>query len=102
MSYQNLLEVTDVSRPSDGVRVVRKDKDKEHLARSSAGGATIKLADLIDNAVGIAANDKGFAPVYLRECEELLPVLRQGDERLWERARETLATAKMKISKSVS
>ena len=60
-----VLDVTDVSRPSDGVRQVRKDKDREHLAKSSPGGATIKLADLIDNAIGIAANDKGFAPVYL-------------------------------------
>ena len=43
-----VLEVTDVSRPSDGKRQVRKDKDREPLARSSQGGATIKLADLID------------------------------------------------------
>ena len=39
-----VLEVTDVSRPSDGKRAVRKENDKDHLARSSPGGATIKLA----------------------------------------------------------
>jgi (p)ppGpp synthase/HD superfamily hydrolase len=60
-----VLEVTDVSRPSDGKRQVRKEKNKAHLARSSAGGPTSKLADLIDNCVSIAAYDKGFAPVYL-------------------------------------
>ena len=43
-----VLEVTDVSRPSDGKRAARKEEDREHLARSSAGGATIKLGDLID------------------------------------------------------
>ncbi len=91
-----VLEVTDVSRPSDGKRAVRKEKDKEHLAKSSAGGATIKLVDLIDNCVGIAEHDKGFAPVYLREAEALLPVLKHGDERLWERARDTLAAAMSK------
>jgi (p)ppGpp synthase/HD superfamily hydrolase len=89
-----VLEVTDISRPEDGVRKVRKDKDREHLAKSSPGGATIKLADLIDNAIGIAANDKGFAPVYLREAEALLPVLKHGDNRLWERARVTLQEAR--------
>jgi hypothetical protein len=36
-----------------------------HLAKSSVAGATIKLADLIDNSVSIAVNDRGFAPVYL-------------------------------------
>jgi len=89
-----VLEVTDVSRPEDGNRKVRKEKEKEHLAKSSPGGATIKLADLIDNCIGIAEHDKSFAPVYLREAEELLPVLKHGEERLWERARETLAVAR--------
>jgi (p)ppGpp synthase/HD superfamily hydrolase len=97
-----VLEVTDVSRPSDGVRAVRKEKDKDHLAKSSAGGATIKLADLIDNAIGIAANDKGFAPVYLREAEALLPVLKHGDKRLWERARDTLAAAREQLEARAS
>ena len=77
-----VLEVTDVSRPEDGKRAVRKAKDREHLAKSSPRGATIKLSDLIDNAIGIAENDKGFAPVYPRECEDLLPVLKHGDEQL--------------------
>ena len=89
-----VLEVTDVSGPEDGVRKVRKQMYKEHLAKSSPGGGNIKLADLIDNVVGIAEHDKSFAPVYLREAEDLLPVLKHGDERLWERARETLAIAR--------
>lgn len=89
-----VLEVTDVSRPSDGKRAMRKEKDKEHLAKSSAGGATIKLADLIDNCVSIAAHDKGFAPVYMREADALLNVLKHGDKRLWERARVTLHEAR--------
>ena len=65
-----MLEVTDISRPSDG-----------------------KRADLIDNCVSIAAHDKGFAVVYLREADALLKVLGHGNHRLWERARETLAAA---------
>ena len=61
---------------------MRKEKDKEHLARSSAGGATIKLADLVDNCVSIAAHDK---------------VLKHGDKRLWELARNTLAAAREQL-----
>ncbi|HZL69887.1 MAG TPA: HD domain-containing protein [Candidatus Limnocylindrales bacterium] len=95
-----VLEVTDVSRPSDGKRQVRKDKDREHLAKSSAGGATIKLADLIDNCVSIAEHDKGFAVVYLREADALLIVLKHGDERLWERTRNTLADATEQLDSS--
>jgi len=92
-----VLEVTDVSRPSDGKRAVRKEKDRGHLAKSSPGGATIKLADVIDNTVGIAEHDKGFAPVYLREAEALLPVLKHGDKRVWERARDTLKAAREQL-----
>jgi hypothetical protein len=76
-----MLEVTDVSRPSDGKRAIWEEKDKEHLDKSSASGAIIKLTDLIDKCVGIADNDEGFAPAYLREAEELLPVLKRGDQR---------------------
>ena len=92
-----VLEVTDVSRPSDGKRQVRKEKDKNHLAKSSLGGATIKLADLIDNCTSIAAHDKGFAVVYLREADALLKVLKHGDKRRGERAQETLAAAREQL-----
>jgi (p)ppGpp synthase/HD superfamily hydrolase len=83
-----VLEVTDASRPGE------KEKDREHLAMSSAGGATIKLAELIDNCVGIARHDKRFAPVYLCEAQEILQVLKHGDKLLWERARTMLADAR--------
>jgi (p)ppGpp synthase/HD superfamily hydrolase len=94
-----VLEVTDVSRPSDGKRAVRKGKDKDHLAKSSAGGATIKLADLIHNCISVATHDKGFAPVYLREADALLQVLKHGDKRLWEREWDTLKTARERLDK---
>ena len=92
-----VLEVTDVCRPGDGKRAVRKEKNKEHLAKSSAGGATIKLADLIDNSASITAHDRGFAPVYLREGDALLVVLKHGDKRLWERVRDTLREARERL-----
>jgi (p)ppGpp synthase/HD superfamily hydrolase len=90
---QLVTEVTDVSRPADGNRETRKRLDREHLARSSPDGATIKLADLIDNSTSIVAHDKGFARNYLREKELLIEVLRHGHPVLWRRAFETLQTS---------
>lgn len=92
-----VIEVTDVSRLEDGNREVRKRLDREHLARSSHEGATIKLADLIDNTCSIVTYDKGFARSYLREKEALLEVLKHGHAELWGRAHETLQAAQLEL-----
>ncbi|WP_020476280.1 HD domain-containing protein [Zavarzinella formosa] len=92
-----VLEVTDVSHPRDGNREKRKALDREHLARSSPEGATIKLADTIDNTESIAIHDPNFARVYLGEMDKVLPLLRHGDARLWDRAERTLQMAQEKL-----
>lgn len=74
--------VTDVSRPEDGNRKVRKAMDRDHLALASADGQTIKLADLIDNTASITQHDPDFARVYMHEKDDLLGVLTKGDRRL--------------------
>lgn len=79
-------EVTDVSRPDDGNRRLRKALDREHLANASRRGMTLKLADLISNTHSITRHDPGFARVYLEEKRLLLPLLNSGDRRLWEKA----------------
>ena len=81
--------LTDVSRPSDGNRAARKEKDRTHLATASPAAKTVKLADLIDNCRDICRNDQRFAPVYLEEMEGLLEVLKDGDPVLYRQARET-------------
>lgn len=78
--------VTDVSRPEDGNRRLRKAMDRDHLALASAEGQTIKLADLIDNTASITRYDPGFAKVYMRAAVELLGVLKKGDRTLRQRA----------------
>jgi (p)ppGpp synthase/HD superfamily hydrolase len=88
-----VIEVTDASRLEDGNREVRKRIDRAHLARSSSEGATIKLADLIDNTSSIVRYDKGFARAYLKEKELLLDVLKHGNPDLWQRAFVTLQEA---------
>jgi len=83
--------LTDVSRPQDGNRAVRKAIDLAHTAKASPAGKTIKLADLIDNSRNILERDPNFARVYLAEKERLLEVLGEGDTRLLAIARQVLA-----------
>lgn len=82
-----VLEVTDVSKKEDGNREVRKRLDREHIARASVRGKTVKLADLIDNTRTILKYDEEFARTYMREKDALLDVLKQGNGFLWKMAR---------------
>ncbi len=81
-----VAEVTDVSKPEDGNRAVRKAIDRDHLKQASPSGMTIKLADIIDNTRSIAEGDPGFAKVYMAECADLLPHLNGGSRILWDLA----------------
>jgi (p)ppGpp synthase/HD superfamily hydrolase len=80
--------LTDVSKPEDGNRRVRKELDRQHLAKAPPQAKTIKLADLIDNTLTIRKRDPEFWKVYRREKLALLEVLGEGDQTLWKRARE--------------
>jgi hypothetical protein len=75
--------LTDVSKPSDGNRAVRKEIDRQHLAQASPRAKTIKLADLIDNCRDICKHNQRFAVVYLQEMSALLHVLGEGDPELY-------------------
>jgi len=75
-------ELTDVSRPSDGNREVRKRMDRERLAMVSPQAKTIKLADLIDNSFSIIEYDPKFAKTYIAEKKLLLDVLADGNKTL--------------------
>lgn len=77
-----VLELTDVSRPEDGNRALRKSLDRAHLASVSADAQTIKLADIISNTKDIQENDPKFAKVYVKEMRMLLEVLDKGDQTL--------------------
>ena len=78
--------LTDVSKPEDGNRAVRKEIDRQHTAKQSPACKTIKLADLISNSKSILQHDREFAKVYLKEKKLLLEVLKEGDAVLWEEA----------------
>lgn len=78
--------LTDISRPKDGNREVRKRIDREHIAKAPAQAKTIKLADLISNSRSIVQYDPDFAKVYMRENSLLLGVLTNGDNNLLSQA----------------
>jgi len=82
-----VLEVTDVSKLTDGNRKTRKKIDFNHTVTISPEAKTIKLADLIDNVKTITYYDPGFAKVYMVEKRELLTVLKEGDSTLYTMAK---------------
>lgn len=75
--------LTDVSKPSDGNRAMRKAKDREHTSGAPPQVKTIKLADLIDNSRTITRYDQDFSVIYMREKKLLLPLLIEGDKSLF-------------------
>jgi (p)ppGpp synthase/HD superfamily hydrolase len=79
--------LTDVSKPEDGNRAVRKAIDRAHTAAAPAEAQTIKLADLISNTRSIMEHDAEFARVYLAEKRLLLEVMTKADPELMARAR---------------
>jgi len=89
--------LTDVSKPSDGNRAIRKTIDRDHSARASARAMTVKLADLIDNCRDITRNDERFARVYVLEMGALLKVLGEGDQTLLDQARRLHAKSVGKL-----
>lgn len=94
---QLVLELTDVSRPRDGNRAVRKAIDRAHLSHASPRAQTVKLADLIDNCTDIVKHDHGFGRVFVVEMAALLEVLGQGDPALMKRARKVLEKSAGKL-----
>ena len=74
--------LTDVSKPEDGNRFKRKQKDRVHLSQAPAEAQTIKYCDMISNTKDILNNDPKFARVYLAEKKALLDVMDRGDPEL--------------------
>lgn len=78
-------ELTDAAKCSDGNRAKRAEINRNKLRTISPDGATIKLADIIDNTRDIGKHDRSFATLYLEEKWMVLPLLRYGDKELFGR-----------------
>lgn len=87
---QLVSELTDISKPEDGNRTVRKRIDREHTRFASPRAKTIKLADLIHNTESITRYDPEFAKIYMAEKKFLLPYLVEGNAGLWQRANKLI------------
>ena len=64
--------LTDVSKPDDGNRDIRKTMDREHLAAAPRDAQFVKVADLISNTNDICESSATFAIIYMKEKELLL------------------------------
>jgi (p)ppGpp synthase/HD superfamily hydrolase len=82
--------LTDISKKEDGNRAIRKAIDREHIKYANSNSKTIKLADIISNAIDIKRNDSKFFKVYSMEMRSLLEVLQEGNSTLFKRAQELL------------
>ena len=67
--------LTDVSKPEDGNRKLRKAKDRDHLAGASLDAQRIKVCDLMSNARDICQHDQDFGRVFLHEKIALLDAM---------------------------
>mgnify|MGYP003624998870 FL=1 len=85
-------DLTDVSKPEDGNRAVRKELDRQHTAKASPDAQTVKLADLISNSTSIVRDDPSFAKVYMKEKAALLEVLTEGNVILFKQASDMVAS----------
>lgn len=92
-------DLTDVSRPEDGNRKVRKQKDLEHTAAALPESKTIKLADLISNGLNIVQHDPDFARVYLHEKARILEVCGDADPGLLVEAHRVLEESRLLLRK---
>lgn len=96
-----VIELTDVYTHAAFPKLnrrARKEKESERLKTTSNDSRTIKYADIIDNAIGIADDD--FAPKLLHEMRVNLKNIPGGNETLYREASEIVAKGLAGIHKN--
>ena len=77
-----VIELTDVYVKSKYPRLNRRERKAKEIQRMkniSPEAQTVKYADIIDNCLEIVTHDDSFAPVFLKECRQILLALEKGD-----------------------
>lgn len=95
-----VIELTDIYTKEQYPRMnrrKRKTNEANRIKGISAEAQTIKYADIMDNATGIAQHDADFAPVFLRECSNLLEKMQNGNNELRKEAIELVAKEKQQL-----
>lgn len=80
-----VIELTDVYIKKDYPhlsRYKRKALEVKRMSKISADAQTVKYADILDNTPDITVNDPDFADRYLKECLDLLRVMKEGNAEL--------------------
>lgn len=91
-------DLTDISKPEDGNRRVRKNIDLEHTRQANPLAKSIKLADTIDNIKSITEADPNFARTYLRERMLVIEACAEGDPGLLAEAYRVMNECKKKLN----
>jgi hypothetical protein len=78
-------------------RKIRKGFEAQRLWKIQPYSQTVKYADIIDNTGSIAANDAGFARVYLRETDAFLWKINAGNKALYTRCCKVFSEAVHKL-----
>ena len=81
-------------------RKKRRHHEAERLGKAAPQAQTVKYADLIDNCLDIVKHDREFGEVFIRESRLLLDSMKGGDQQLYQRAREVVATCRKLLSTS--
>ena len=87
---QLVYEVSKISGDVAGDNVLKKALDRDHFAQASPRAKTIKLADMIDNLRTVVETAPEFAKSYVPEKALLLPLLKEGDNSLYQIAAEVI------------
>lgn len=88
-----VVELTDIYTKTAHPRWNRKKrklKEAQRIEKTGSESQTIKYADIIDNCREIVQHDPDFARVFLRECKNLLTVMKKGDDVLYREAVDTV------------
>ncbi|HYC40257.1 MAG TPA: HD domain-containing protein [Chitinophagaceae bacterium] len=99
-TVQMVVELTDVfikKNYPEWNRRKRRKMEAERLSKISAGGQTVKYADILDNSLDIVNVENDFAKKYLEECLEILHAMQKGSRPLYERALETVKDCMQKV-----
>lgn len=86
---QLVTELTDIFVKKDFPKLsrrARKAKEAQRLSSVSRDAQSIKYADIIDNVTDIVSQDADFAGVFIREAQDSLRVMKNGDAVLRDRA----------------
>lgn len=84
--FEGVIGLTDVYEKEDFPDKNRKERkllERKRLSQLPSLIQSIKYADMIHNTQSIVADDKNFAKVYLREINDTLDVMREGDFELF-------------------